>query len=69
MDSESRSPLTAVRSTLAAVPWRSLAVDLVLVVAWVAATSFAFQTTDWPIWLYYVTVFGGVIGYSLAVGR
>lgn len=69
MSSESRGPLAAVRSTVAAVPWRSLAADLVLVAAWVAAASFAFQTTGWPVWAYYVTVFGGVLAYSLAVDR
>lgn len=69
MDSESRGPLAAVRSAAAAVPWQSLAVDIVLVVAWVAAASFAFGAMGWPNWLYYVTVFGGVLAYSLAVSR
>ncbi|NHN48278.1 hypothetical protein G9464_11790 [Halostella sp. JP-L12] len=69
MDSESRGPLASARSAVAAVPWQSLAVDIVLVVAWVAATSFAFRAMGWPNWLYYVTVFGGVLAYSLAVSR
>lgn len=42
-------------------------VDTVLVVAWIVAVTLAFRLAGWPLSAYYVVVFGGVIGYSLAV--
>ena len=58
------------RSLLAGtVPWRSLLLDFLLVVAWVAAISVAFRVAGWSRWLYYLVVFGGVLGYSLATDR
>ena len=55
-----RAVLVVVRS----IPWRSILGDLVLVIIWVVTVSFAFRTAGWPMWLYYVIVFAGVIGYS-----
>lgn len=56
-----RAALVVVRS----IPWRSILGDLVLVIIWVVVVSFTFRATNWPMWLYYVVVFAGVIGYSL----
>lgn len=60
----SGSALAVARS----IPWRSVLVDLALVVAWFVAVSLVFAATGWPTWLYYLVVFGGVIGYSLGKG-
>ena len=50
---------------LGALPWRSLLLDLAVVVAWVAAVSVAFRAVEWPVVAYYPVVFGGVVAYSL----
>ncbi|WP_202614428.1 hypothetical protein [Halostella litorea] len=54
-----------VSGALGVLPWRSLLVDLVLVVAWVVVVSVAFRVAGWPLLAYYAVVFGGVLGYSL----
>lgn len=53
---------------LGTIPWRRLLVDLVVVVGWVAAVSLLFRVTGWSRWVYYVVVFAGVVGYTLATG-
>lgn len=50
-------------------PWRRVLLDLLFVVAWFAAVSLVFRAVQAPTWLYYVVVFGGVVGYSIATGR
>ena len=60
---------SGVRALVEATPWRSVLYDLVVVLAWVLAVSLLFRTTGWPTWAYSLAAFGGVLGYSLAVGR
>jgi len=57
------------RELLGAVPWRSLLVDLCVVVAWVAVASLVFRAAGWSVLAYYAVVFGGVLAYSLAGPR
>jgi hypothetical protein len=60
--------LRSVFGAFAAIPWRSLLLDMAFVVAWVGAVTVAFEATGLEQWLYYVVAFGGVIVYSLVVG-
>lgn len=55
-------------SLFSAIAWRIVLRDLAVVFAWVLAVSFAFRALGLPTWLYYVVVFGGVVGYSLVTG-
>lgn len=48
--------------------WRVVLRDLVLVTAWVAILSVAWGGLGWPLWVYYVVVFGGILGYTVASG-
>lgn len=54
------------RSILAAVSWRAVAGDLLLVIAWVGVVWVAWGGLGWPNWAYYVVVFGGILAYSLS---
>lgn len=46
--------------------WRTVLRDAILVIAWVGVVSVGWGLLRWPTWAYYVVVFGGIIGYSLA---
>lgn len=53
------------RTAVSSVDWRTVLFDLLFVLAWFGAVSVLFQQVGWPTWLYYVVVFGGVVGYSV----
>lgn len=58
-----------VLAVVESLPWRSVLADLAVVLMWFTAVSFGFSVTSWPTWLYYLVVFGGVVGYSLRATR
>lgn len=45
---------------------RTVGVDLIIVVAWFGVVSFAWGIAGWPSSAYYLVVFGGILGFSLA---
>ncbi|WP_313691704.1 hypothetical protein [Halorarum halobium] len=47
------------------VPWQLVLRDLGATFVWVVAVSLLFRATGWPTWPYVVTVFAGVLIYSL----
>lgn len=56
-------------------PWGSrlrsggtrLLLDLAVVAVWIGAMTLVFRTAGWSVTLYYVVVFVGIVGYSLAI--
>lgn len=55
----------SVRALVESIPWRLLVRDLLLVATWIVAITIVFRLMGWPTTLYYLVVFGGVLGYSL----
>lgn len=49
--------------------WQTVLRDVILVATWVGAVSVAWGLQSWPTWAYYVVVFGGIVGYTLASDR
>jgi hypothetical protein len=46
---------------------RAVALDLLVVIAWVVGLRWLFQTQGFDNWLYYVVLFGGVVAYVTTV--
>jgi len=46
---------------------RAVALDLLVVVAWVVGLRWLFQAQGFDNWLYYVVLFGGVVAYVTTV--
>lgn len=55
----------SVRALVESIPWRLLVRDLLLVATWIVAITTVFRLMGWSTTLYYLVVFGGVLGYSL----
>lgn len=45
--------------------WQQLALDLLLITAWVIVLARVIRQLGWPGWAYYVVLVGGIVVYSL----
>jgi len=51
---------------LRSVNWGLHLRDLLVVIVWFGILSILFRLFAWPLWLYYLLVFGGVAVYTFA---